>query len=111
MTWTLLEYVAEDGSLPFRTWFDGLNAQAAAKVTTALYRLEQGYRSNVRSVGAGVFEYRIDSGPGYRIYFARAGEELILLLGGGIKKGQHRDIHTAHLRWSQFKQRKKRSGN
>ena len=109
MTWTLSEYVAEDGSLPFRKWFDRLNAQAAAKVTTALYRLEQGYRSNIRSVGAGVFEYRIGYGPGYRVYFARTGEELILLLGGGNKKGQNRDVQTARLRWNHFKQRKKKS--
>ena len=67
----IAEYLDPSGRSPFRRWFDGLDAVAAAKVTTALYRLGQGNFSNVEGVGAGVFEYRIDFGPGYRIYLAR----------------------------------------
>lgn len=64
------EYLAPDGSSPFRKWFDGLNAEAAAKVTKAVTRMMQGNLSNVKGVGRGVHEYVIDFGPGYRIYLA-----------------------------------------
>ena len=62
--------------------------------------------SNVKGVGAGVLEYRIDFGPGYRIYFGKDGDVLVILLGGGKKKGQPHDIATAHARWKDYKQRK-----
>lgn len=65
----ILEYLTEEGKSPFGAWFDHLNAQAAAKVTTALVRLRSGNTSNVKSLGGGVQEYKIDWGPGYRIYF------------------------------------------
>jgi putative addiction module killer protein len=69
-------------------------------------RLELGNFSNVKGVGAGVFEYRIDVGPGYRIYFGKDGDALLIMLGGGTKKSQHRDIATAHVRWKDYKKRK-----
>jgi putative addiction module killer protein len=65
------EYVDSDGRSPFGRWFNRLNSVAAAKVTTALVRLGEGTLSNVKSVGSGVLEYRIDFGPGYRVYFGR----------------------------------------
>lgn len=74
------------------TWFDRLNAHAAAKVATALTRLAAGNFSNVKGVGSGVFEYRIDFGPGYRVYFGKDDERLVILLGGGTKKRQQQDI-------------------
>jgi putative addiction module killer protein len=61
-------------------------------VAVALIRIEQGNLSNVKGVGAGVFEYRIDYGPGYRIYLGKDGDEIIILLGGGSKKRQQQDI-------------------
>ena len=100
------EYLS-DGSSPFAKWFDGLDAFAAAKVTVALYRIEQGNFSNVKSVGKGVSEYKIDFGPGYRIYFGQEGSYLIVLLGGGSKKTQSKDIRKAHLLWAQYKIDKK----
>ena len=66
-------YRAADGTEPFTRWFDDLDAVAAAKVTTALTRLGLGNSSNVKGVGSGVFELKIDFGPGYRVYFARDG--------------------------------------
>ena len=69
--------------------------------------MEQGNFSNVTGVGAGVFEHTIDFGPGYRIYFGKDGERLIILLGGGSKKRQQRDIDQAIERWQDYKQRKK----
>jgi putative addiction module killer protein len=102
----VLEYLDAEGNRPFRRWFDDLDAQAAAKVTIALARLEQGNLSNVKGVGSGLQEYRIDFGPGYRVYFGRDGDTLIILLGGGTKKRQDQDIATAQARWADYKRRK-----
>jgi putative addiction module killer protein len=103
----VVEYL-QNGISVFEKWFNGLDAQTAAKVTTVLYRLEQGNVSNVKSVGQGVSEYRIDFGPGYRIYFGREGNTLVILLGGGAKKTQSRDIKNAQLLWTQYKIDKKK---
>ena len=73
MELTILEYVREDGSSPYRSWFDDLHAQAAAKVAAAVVRLEMGNTSRVKWFG-GIGEYRIDWGPGLRIYLAREGK-------------------------------------
>lgn len=102
------QYIREDGTNPFEKWFDKLNAIAAAKVTTALYRMEQGNFSNVESVGEGVFEYKIHFGPGYRIYFGQEGQELVILVGGGSKKQQSNDIKKAKELWAEYKTEKKR---
>src|SRR3972149_11931163 len=82
------EDLAADGSSPYRKWFNSLNAQAAAKVAITSTRIEQGNLSNAKSVGAGLHEYCIDFGPGYRIYFGTDGDRLVILLGGGTKKGK-----------------------
>jgi putative addiction module killer protein len=105
VTSKVLEYL-EGGISPFRRWFDALDAPAAARVTTALYRIEQGHRGNVKSVGEGVFEYKIDFGPGYRIYIGREGQKIIILIGGGSKKTQARDIKIAKDRWVSYKKRR-----
>jgi putative addiction module killer protein len=76
-------------------------------VATAVYRLEQGHRANVKSVEQGVCEYKIDFGPGYRIYFGQEGETLIILLGGGSKKSQAGDIRLAQTRWAAYKTRRR----
>ena len=69
--------------------------------------MEQGNFSNVRSLGAGVYENKIDFGPGYRIYFGKDGELLVILLGGGTKKRQRKDIASAQVLWADYKRRKK----
>ena len=84
-----------------------LDPSPAAKVGIALTRMEQGNFSNGRSVGKGVWEYKIDFGPGYRIYFGRDGDALVILLGGGIKKRQSRDIQEAQACWAVYRRRKK----
>ncbi|HUV96149.1 MAG TPA: type II toxin-antitoxin system RelE/ParE family toxin [Acidobacteriaceae bacterium] len=101
------EYLDRNGRSPYSDWFDDLYAPAAAKVALAVIRMQQGNLSNAKSVGAGVYEYRIEFGPGYRIYFGRDGERLVILLGGGTKKRQQRDIDRALALWQQYKQRKK----
>ena len=72
----------------------------------ALARLQQGNVSNVKGVGGGVLELRIDYGPGYRVYFGKDGEHWVILLGGGTKKRQSRDIRTAQDLWTTYKARK-----
>ena len=95
------------GVSPFGRWFDDLNHRAAQRVTTALYRMRQGNFSNVKGVGKGVFEFRINYGPGYRIYFGKDGARIVILLGGGDKSSQQNDISAAQRRWSDYKIRKR----
>lgn len=103
----VIEYLDQDGASPFAKWFEKLDAVAGAKVATALYRMEQGNLSNVKPVGQGVAEYRIDFGAGYRIYFGQERDVVVILLGGGTKKGQNSDILRAQQRWQTYKLRKK----
>ena len=100
------EYVREDGSNPYQKWFDSLNAHAAAKVAVAKVRLELGNTSSVKWFD-GIGEFKIDWGPGYRIYLAQEGQRLIVLFGGGIKKKQSADIAKAKELFTEYKERKK----
>ena len=103
---TIREYVDPRDHSPFAKWFESLNAPAAAKVTTALVRIEQGNFSNTKGVGAGVYECRIGFGPGYRVYFGKDGATVVILVGGGTKKQQSKDILAAHECWNDYKERK-----
>ena len=103
----IVEYLTSEGRSPFAHWFNELDAQAAAKVTVALQRVRDGNLSNVKGVGGGVLEYRIDFGPGYRIYFGKDGDQLVVLLAGGTKKRQARDIEIAQVRWTDYRRRKR----
>ena len=100
------EYVSE-GSSPFRRWFDGLDVQAAAGVTVAIERLVEGNISNVKPIGEGAAELKINRGPGYRVYFGWDGKVLVILLGGGTKRRQQNDIEAALRRWRDYKKRKR----
>lgn len=106
MALEILEYRDRTGRSPFREWFARLNAAAARKVTTALFRLALGNLSTVKTVGKGVQECRINFGPGYRVYFGIDGEQVVILLAGGTKKRQSNDIQTAIQRWQDYKERK-----
>nr|HEV7953228.1 type II toxin-antitoxin system RelE/ParE family toxin [Candidatus Acidoferrales bacterium] len=101
------EYQDRRDHSPFRDWFDGLNSEAARKVTTAIYRVGLGNFSSVKGVGGGVHECRINFGPGYRVYFGKDGERFVILLGGGTKQRQQNDIHLALDRWEDYKERRK----
>ena len=105
MSYQLRELVLPDGSSPYADWFSTLDAVAAAKLTVAAARMEQGKLSSVKWF-RGIGEYRIDWGPGYRIYLAKDGLEIIVLLGGGSKKRQQRDINEAVALWEDYKRRK-----
>ena len=100
------EYICRDGTNPYKSWFDGLESQAAAKIVTAKLRLELGNTSSVKWF-AGIGEYVIDWGPGYRVYLAKDGETLIILFGGGTKRGQQKDIERAKALHLEYKARKK----
>src|ERR1700742_1483910 len=102
---SVAEYIRADGSSPYGTWFDGLDALAAAKVATAVERLELGNTSRVKRIGT-IGEYRIDWGPGYRIYLGKDGDRLIILLGGGTKRRQQADIARATSMWTEYRARK-----
>lgn len=102
------EYLDGKGNSPYAKWFTRLNANAAVKVATAIHRMEQGNFSNVKGVGAGVYEYRVDFGPGYRIYFGKDGDLLVILLAGGTKKRQGADITAAKEHWQDYKRRKRK---
>ena len=100
------EYLDGSGRSLFGRWFDGLNAVAAARVTVALTRLGQGNFSNVEGVGAGVYELKMDFGPGYRVYFGKDGERIVILLGGSAKKRQGAAIAAAQAAWAGYRRRK-----
>jgi putative addiction module killer protein len=81
----------------FARWFDGLrDRQARARITVRIRRLSLGNPGDVKPVGEGVSELRIDYGPGYRVYFTPRGQTLVILLAGGDKHTQDQDIKKAH---------------
>jgi putative addiction module killer protein len=101
------QYIDRQGRNPFDRWFDKLDDNTQARITVALDRLERGNFSAAKGVGTGVFELRLDFGPGYRVYFGKGGETLVILLGGGSKKRQQSDIADAQMLWQEYKRRKK----
>ncbi len=103
----LVEYLDRLGRSPFSRWLDGIGPEAAARITAVLYRFAEGNFSNVKGVGSGVFERVIDYGPGYRVYFAKDGETIVILLGGSTKNRQQAAIDVARERWSEYRKRKK----
>ncbi|WNH51698.1 type II toxin-antitoxin system RelE/ParE family toxin [Stenotrophomonas oahuensis] len=105
VTYELNELLLDNGTSPFGKWYGQLDPLAAAKVHIALTRLELGNLSNVAWFH-GIGEYEIDWGPGLRIHLARDGLKIIILIGGGTKKRQQKDIEKAVTLWEDFKQRK-----
>ena len=101
------EYIDARGRNPFQRWIARLDPITRDRVAMALERMEAGNLSNAKSVGRGALEYRMDFGPGYRIYFGRDGDTLIILLGGGTKSRQHRDIENAKASWQDYRRRKR----
>jgi len=112
MAYLVRELLLADGVSPFAEWFGSLEPVAAAKVRVAVGRMEQGNLSNVEWFH-GIGEYKIDWGPGLRIYLAKDGLRIIILVGGGTKKRQQQDINRAVALWEDYKRRKspRESGN
>lgn len=115
MTIEIQEYLDESGNSPYGKWFSRLNARAAAKVTTAIDRIGRGLMTNVEAVGGGVSERKIDFGPGYRIYFGSESDgqitKIVILLNGGSKSGQSKDIRLAKQYWKDYEARKRKGEN
>ena len=101
------EHLTGEGASPYRRWVGGLNPPAQARVVRAIEQMGKGNLSNARGVGGGVHEFRIHFGPGYRVYFGREGDALIILLGGGVKARQQRDIEMARRLWADYKRKKR----
>jgi putative addiction module killer protein len=100
------QYQTRDGRLPLSEWLDQLrDGVARARITARLDRLTAGLRGDWRAVGNGVSELRVDYGPGYRVYFAQQGATVVILLCGGDKRAQAKDIEQAHAYWKDYKAR------
>ena len=99
-------YLTEEGACPFTEWLYGLRDRVAtSRIRTRLDRVSLGNFGTVESVGQGVSELKIDHGPGYRVYFAMSGKTVVLLLVGGDKSTQRKDIAAAHSYWKDFQTR------
>ena len=102
----IFHYVTADGRDPFQDWLEALrDRQAKARVAVRINRMATGNLGDHKSVGDGVWELRIDVGPGYRVYYALAGQQLVLLLTGGDKSSQQADIEKAAVYWADHKRR------
>lgn len=99
---TVREYLTADGRSPFREWLAELETKIRARIQARVLRLSTGNLGDHKYVGAGVWEARLMFGPGYRIYFGREGRDLILLLLGGRKSSQSRDISRAQRLWKDY---------
>lgn len=102
----LREYLTETGQNPFRKWLHSLrDLQARARIRVRLNRVRLGNPGDCKPVGDGVMELRMDFGPGYRVYWGQDGDVLVILLCGGDKSTQTRDIATAKQYWQSYKRR------
>ena len=102
----ILEYITEDGVNPFHKWLNSLKDRATrARIRVRLNRIRLGNYGDCKSVGKGVNELRVDYGPGYRIYYGKSKTTIVILLCGGSKKTQLKDIRLAQSYWDDFKRR------
>ena len=104
---TIDYYQTAAGRSPVKEWLHALDGSIQDIIDARLTRVRRGLLGDVRSVGNGVGELRIDVGPGYRVYFGRHGKTLVILLNAGQKKGQTSDIQTALAYWADYLRRKK----
>jgi len=108
----LRQYQTVDRKVPHREWFDGLrDRKTAAKVAARIDRLVQGNFGDYRALDGGVYELRVDWGPGYRVYFGRVGKVILLLLCGGDKTTQDRDIRRAKAYLQDYEKRAAQGGS
>ena len=103
----VVRYIASDGFDDFGTWLQKQTPETRARIQTRIDRIELGNFGDHKSVGAGVFELRVHHGPGFRVYCGRDGEMLVILLAGGTKKRQARDVERATASWRAYRQEKR----
>ena len=101
----VLEYITREGRNPYRDWLERQNLVLQARIEARIFRVSQGNLGDVKTVGHGVCELRLPFGPGYRVYFGREGGETVILLIGGAKHTQRKDIMTARSYWLDYLER------
>jgi putative addiction module killer protein len=101
---TVREFVTSEGRSPFREWLRTLDVAAQARIQARVLRFELGNFGDHKAVGGGVLEARVMFGPGYRIYFAREADRVVLLLLGGDKRTQPKDIRRAQEPWLNYRE-------
>jgi putative addiction module killer protein len=102
--WELQKYVTDAGKCPFDEWFTALDNPTQTRIAVRLNRLRLGNFGDCKRIGSGVYELRFFFGPGYRVYYGLAGRRVVLLLVGGSKKRQNRDIKTAQELWTAYQE-------
>jgi putative addiction module killer protein len=102
MKLTIREFLTAEGRSPYRDWVENLEVMVRARVQARVLRFETGNLGDCGAVGSGVCEARLMFGPGYRIYFGREGPSTILLLLGGNKASQRKDIRDARRFWREY---------
>ena len=102
MTLTIREFQGADGRLPFREWLKKLDPAIRVRIQARIFRFEKGNLGDHKHLGKGIWEARLDFGPGYRIYFGKEGKSIILLLIGGTKRSQAADIWNAQFFWKEY---------
>jgi putative addiction module killer protein len=102
MALTIREYVTNEGRSPFREWLDALDVVARARVQARLLRFEMGNLGDHKNLKGGIWEARVRFGPGYRIYFGKDGNSIIVLLQGGDKSSQWKDVSRAKRFWRAY---------
>jgi putative addiction module killer protein len=100
------KYETPNGLVPFDVWFDDLDESVQARVDARLDRVVLGNFGDYKNIGDGVFELRLNFGPGYRIYYALCGLEVVLLLAAGDKSTQKKDIKRAQVYWKTYRKEK-----
>lgn len=102
-------YITSDGKQPYSEWLRSLrDTMTIARIRTRIDRIEEGNLGQYKSLGTGLFEFKFSFGPGYRVYFAVDGDEVILLVSGGDKGSQRKDIEKAREYWTDYLMRKKK---
>lgn len=107
MSLTIREYLTRDGRSPFREWLDSRVKAVKARIQARLLRFELGNLGDHKSIGEGIWEARVMLGPGYRIYFGKDGDAIIVLLLGGDKGSQAKDIARAQGFWRDYQETKR----
>ena len=102
--WFVKKYITEDGKCPFDEWFNQLDSSLQARIDVRLDRVSLGNFGDRKSLEGGIFELRFQFGAGYRIYFGLKGNQIVILLVGGSKKTQSKDIKTARRLWKAYQQ-------
>ena len=100
--YNIVEFVCSDGSIPFRDWLGTLDKPIRARIYARLFRFESGNLGDHKSVGEGVFEARFHFGSGFRVYFGKDGQKVVVLLCAGGKKTQQKDIARAKQYWKTY---------